>query len=105
MRLKILLLFSILLFIFLTSHYTSIYNKTDNSIKGIITDVTKKENYTELIVKNKEKILIKYYNDNCNYKLGDYIQVNGNLIKPNSNTNFNTFNYKQYLLSKKIYWI
>ena len=40
-----------------------------------------------------------------NYNLGDTIEVNGTLEKPNDNTIPNTFNYKKYLYHKRIEYI
>ena len=40
-----------------------------------------------------------------NYNLGDTIEVNGTLEKPNNNTMPNTFNYKKYLYHKRIEYI
>lgn len=40
-----------------------------------------------------------------NYNLGDTIEVNGTLEKPNNNTIPNTFNYKKYLYHKRIEYI
>ncbi len=60
-----------------------------------------------------DKVLINYYADNVEelndlidtYKIGDIIKVDGELSIPNDNTNFNLFNYRLYLRSKKIYYL
>nr|MBP3258968.1 DNA internalization-related competence protein ComEC/Rec2 [Bacilli bacterium] len=60
-----------------------------------------------------DKVLINYYADNVEelnnltytYKIGDIIKVDGELSIPNDNTNFNLFNYRLYLKSKKIYYL
>ena len=53
--------------------------------------------------KAKEKILVNIY-DKVDFKIGDKVKVYGSLILPSKNRNFYTFNYKNYLLSKKIYY-
>ena len=105
-QLKIILLFSILIYliIFLKNEiYFSKY-KSEKEIIGIVTKITEKENYAKIEIKAKEKILCTY-NNNTNLKLGMKIKVMGTLEKINENTNFNLFNYKKYMLSKKIKWI
>ena len=51
------------------------------------------------IVINNYQVICK---DKTNINIGSTIKVNGRVKKPSSNTNFNLFNYKNYLLSKKI---
>ena len=63
--------------------------------------------------KGKENIIINYYiktkkeKDKLTriLKLGDIVEVKGVLQKLKNNSNFYLFNYKKYLLSKKIKWI
>lgn len=82
---------------------TSIYNKNTKQVIGTIYSCKYKDDKTIIEIKNKEKLLINYYGKfNC--KLGTKIKVNGEIKKPNENTNFYLFNYKKYLLSKKIYY-
>ena len=57
-------------------------------------------------------ILIYYFKNNDeksyyiqNIKLGQKVYLNGTFKSPNENTNFKLFNYKNYLLSKKIFYI
>ncbi len=111
-RLKIILLFSIIIYCFIVIS-KDIY-KTNYNIGSID---------TELIIKNIEitgdkvvivskEIIINYYLDSEaekkhfeTFQLGDYLKVTGNLSYPSENTLFNQFNYKDYLKSKKIYYI
>jgi len=98
---KILLLFSLLVLIYtiyITKNdiYKSKY-KNEKIIYGYINSI--KENQIELI--GKEKIIVK--TKNTNYKLGDYIKCYGKMNNVNHNTNFNLFDYNNYLKSKKIY--
>ena len=100
--------FVILTFIytyFITSnlYFKSKYDINTNSIKGIVIEVEFKNDKTNLIVKGKEKVLVTIY-DTLDIKTGDFVEVVGNLKKPSTNTIFNQFNYRNYLLSKKIYW-
>ena len=100
---KILLRFSLLVLIY-TIYITKndIYHskyKDEKIIYGYINSI--KENQIELI--GKEKIIVK--TKNTNYKLGDYIKCYGKMNNVNHNTNFNLFDYNNYLKSKKIYHI
>ena len=45
-----------------------------------------------------------YYYNNIELNLGDKVKVMGSLELLNSNTNFNLFNYKNYMLSKNTYY-
>ena len=61
-----------------------------------------------LKIKSKEKIIVSYYlseNEDISYlKIGDTVKIEGEFEIPKENTNFNLFNYKNYLLSEKIYF-
>jgi len=105
-KLKIILLFSILLYIsfIIKNEIYFIKYKNENEIIGIVTKVNNYDNYSKLEIKSKEKILC-IYNSNIDIKLGTKIKITGILKEPDTNTNFNLFNYKKYLLSKKIKWI
>ena len=48
---------------------------------------------------------LSYFKGDFNYHLGDYVEINGNLIKPSNNTIPNLFNYKDYLKYKEIDYI
>ena len=109
-KLKTKLLLSIiiiltLLFIFqISQNKISKYNKKTNVIYGTVIECNNNKNKTTLIVKGKEKILVNYYNKyNC--KLGEKIEIKGKIKRPRNNTVFYQFNYKKFLLSKKIYYI
>ena len=89
------------------------YNIQDNYFEGVIIDFYIDGNYLSMLVKGKEKLQASYYfksleekeNFIKDYKLGDCIAIYGNLQIPSSNTNFNGFNYKQYLYYEKIYYV
>ena len=107
-KLKIILLFSLIIFIyvFYITH-NNIYNSkysNETIIEGIVNNYKIKDNKIEIELIGKEKVLVKY-NEQLDIKLGDKIKLYGTLMKPNNNTNFNLFNYNNYLKSKKIYYI
>ena len=103
---KIILILSILYTFYITKNliYHTNYQEGEITLIGKIINITHSSDKTDLIIKSKEKIKVTYYG-NIDYKLGDYIKVNGNLTKPYNNTIFNLFNYNKYLLSNKIYYI
>lgn len=84
------------------------YSEGFNSIEGKIVSIQTTDNHLKIILNSKEKILINYIDDKKiidSLKLGQIINVKGNIITPKENTNFNLFNYRNYLKSKKINWI
>ena len=57
-----------------------------------------------MIIKNKEKIIVNYYIKTLEEKslleklnIGDYYSFKGEIKIPSKNTNFNLFNYQNYL--------
>ncbi len=92
---------------FLTFKTKPLPNK--NEFIGEILDVKIKNEKITIKLNTDEKILINYYiknNENySNLKIGSIIKVEGKLDYPKKNTNFNLFNYKNYLLSEKIYFV
>ncbi len=79
-------------------------NQINDIVIGKITNIKEKEEYTEIDLKEKQKILVTYKGKNT-YKLGDIIKIEGKVEEPNNNTFPNLFNYKKYLKSKKINYI
>ena len=79
---------------------SSIYNN-QRIINGKVLQCVQKENKTQYIIQNKEKVLINY-DKKIPCQLGSTIKVYGKTETPKSNTNFYLFNYKKYLLSKNI---
>jgi competence protein ComEC len=107
-KLKIFLLFSLTFLVFIYVYYknnniNSIYTNDMTSIEGIITDINYEKNKISFIVKNKENILVNDYKLISDVRLGDYVHIEGIMKEPQINTNFNLFNYKNYLLSKRVY--
>ena len=107
-----LLTFAYCLLVINNRYYKTNYNNKTNSVIGVITNLDIDGNKVTINLRAKEKLIVNYYLSSeeelkiyNNYKLGDKLKVIGIFSKPNSNSNFNLFNYKNYLLSKKIYWI
>lgn len=104
-KLKIILPFSLFVIcyvIFTVNHKPiSKYNKNETEITGRIYSCQIKEDQTIIKIKGKENILINYYGK-INCILGYQIKAKGEMKMPNQNTNFNLFNYQNYLKSEKI---
>ena len=105
----IVFLYVLLFNIFFT--YKSKFNGRENNIYGTVIDIKKKDNKLSLLIKSKEKIIVNYYYKNekekeiIKIKYHDYIKIDGEMKNPTNNTVFNTFNYKDYLKHKNIYYI
>ena len=97
-KLKILLLFSLVFIFVFRLQIKYNYNPNDNYVIGKVIDYKVKENYTII---NLNEIIVYYY-DEFKYKIGDTIKVEGDIKEIEPNTNFNLFNYKKYMLSKRI---
>ena len=110
-KLKTTLLFSILIiccfiycFCYINSDRKSKYELSCMDFIIKITKINYKENEVVIEGVGKEKLLINYEGD-FNYKLGDKVSIKGTLKEPSSNTNFNLYSYKKYLLSKRIFLV
>lgn len=90
-----------------SSHYKS--NTT--TFNGVITDYAINEDKINLTITSKENLYISYYFKNIeeyqyyqkNIKYGQKVKIKGSLLKPSNNTIPNNFNFREYLLSKKIF--
>ncbi len=90
---------------------TSQYNVQENSIKGKVLFYKIDGDKLSIILKAQEKVMINYYfknekekyNYQTNFKINSLIYVEGSFKEPPKNTIPNTFNYKKYLYSQKIY--
>lgn len=104
-KLNLIFLFSII-YVFIVIKLNLITTKYNDivSITGVVTNIKYSDDKTTITIKNKEKILIYTHND-ISLNLGDYVNVTGKFYLPNENTTKNIFNYRNYLKSKKIYWI
>ena len=90
--------------------YTTVYNDFNNKT-FTITNITIKDYGLKLDLKGKEKVIGYIYTKNNKetkditntYLLGDKVLINGEKKEISNNTVPNTFNYKKYLESNKIY--
>ena len=84
------------------------YDKSYNDIKyieGIINNIEIIDNDVKIYI-DKYLILINYdYIKKLNINIGNKIRVYGNIKIPDEEHNFNMFNYRKYLLSKKIKYL
>ena len=115
-KLKIILLFSLVLyviFIIKNNIFFCHYDLNTKKIQGIIISYKIDGNYLSLIIKGKSKIKATYYfksekeveSFKKDIRLGDTYLFNGTVNEISENSNFNLFNYRRYLYSTKIYYI
>lgn len=101
-----------LLILFITS-YKSKYNIEDIFVEGIIDKYKFDGDKMSLEVIGLERIVCNYYFDDIdeknyylnNIKYGQKVYLNGTMAFPNENSNFGLFNYRKYLLGKKIHYV
>ena len=106
----VLLIAFILYFVSNSIDYITIYDSFNNE-PFIITNITIKEYGLKLDLKGKEKVIGYIYTNNNEetkqiskeYEIGDKVTVTGEKKEITNNTVPNTFNYKKYLQSNKIY--
>ena len=110
-KLKIILLFSFILSIvilFFRIKNDSVEESNITSIDGIVKEYSVDGDKLNIIIDNYKVIYYfkseKELND-FNISYGDKIKFIGNSYIPKNNTNFNMFNYRLYLKSKKINYI
>ena len=107
----ILITFSIIYVFYFTKikKYNSIYDNNQKEVVGIISKIIIDDDNIKLTLKSKEDIIVTYYykskEEINNLKLGLKVKVFGELKKPLNNTIPNIFNYKNYLETKKIYYL
>ena len=107
----ILITFSIIYVFYFTKikKYNSIYDNNQKEVVGIISKIIINDDNIKLTLKSKEDIIVTYYykskEEINNLKLGLKVKVFGELKKPLNNTIPNIFNYKNYLETKKIYYL
>ena len=94
------------------SNYKSVYSLNTKIIEGTLIDKQIDGNKLSIIIKEKEKIKGTYYietekelDELKKLELGSKIRIFGELNIPNNNTIKNTFNYRSYLKSNKIFLI
>lgn len=107
----ILITFSIIYVFYFTKikKYNSIYDNNQKEVVGIISKIIINDDNIKLTLKSNEDIIVTYYykskEEINNLKLGLKVKVFGELKKPFNNTIPNIFNYKNYLETKKIYYL
>ena len=79
----------------------NIYVSKDMKIYAIVTKIKQDKEKTVIDVRQGKKYRITFY-EQINVSLGDKVLISGKFNTPKSNTVFNAFNYRKYLLSKKI---
>ena len=94
----ILVLFYVFINVIIIKH-ESIYQNNNKVFYGTIIKISP----STITIKGKEKLICNYKNNN--YKLGDYVKLEGVLNTPSNNTILNNFNYKEYLKYNNIYYI
>ncbi len=112
-KLKIILGLSLGIFLIFNLSYKSKYNDNTNYISGIIDKYKFDGSKLSLEVLGKERIACNYYFDSLEekkefqkkIKYGQTVYLEGTINIPSENTNFKLFNYRNYLLSKKIYYV
>ena len=91
--------------IFVLKTRISLYNIDDNRFYGTVTKCKFKDDKLQFTLHSKEDLIVTYFYKNNEekddlenkIKQGLLIEVEGNLMEPNSNTIPNTFNYRDYL--------
>ncbi|MEG1146267.1 MAG: DNA internalization-related competence protein ComEC/Rec2 [Bacilli bacterium] len=95
-KLKVILLFSLSLLVFINVYLKIDNYKYDNSKVKSIEGIVKSKNENKYHI-NDSLVITDYP-----LEVGDKVLVTGEKKEPSENTNFNLFNYKNYLLTKKI---
>ncbi|MBR4693426.1 MAG: DNA internalization-related competence protein ComEC/Rec2 [Bacilli bacterium] len=83
--------------------HKTLYTITDTKVIGIIISIKEKEDYTEYIVKGKEKVICKSSEKN-KYNLGDKVLLIGTLSTPKKNKTKDLFNYEEFLKHNNIFF-
>ena len=84
-----------------TLNEENIHISKDMNIYVVVTKIKQDKEKTIIDVKRGKKYRITFYKQ-INVNLWDKVLISGKFNTPKSNTVFNTFNYRKYLLSKKI---
>ena len=105
------LLYSVLMILFFEGH--SKYELKEEEIVGIVERYQVDGDKLTIYLKGKEIVVVTYYFETevekeqylKKLELGSQIKVNGKLEEASDNTVPNLFNYRKYLLYKKIYYL
>ena len=99
-------------YIIITNYkYDNLYKDvTKLNVCGVIVEeMSQNDFYDRYVVKilqgkyKNTKLILKVKKDKIDIKLGDIIDVSGEFEEPSVQRNYNGFDYKQYLKTKKIY--
>ena len=99
-------------YIIITNYkYDNLYKDvTKLNVCGVIVEeMSQNDFYDRYVVKilqgkyKNTKLILKVKKDKIDIKLGDLIDVSGEFEEPSVQRNYNGFDYKQYLKTKKIY--
>ena len=99
-------------YIIITNYkYDNLYKDvTKLNVCGVIVEeMSQNDFYDRYVVKilqgkyKNTKLILKVKKDKIDIKLGDLIDVSGEFEEPSVRRNYNGFDYKQYLKTKKIY--
>ena len=103
-RIKTLLESKYTLIIVIIFTIISMFRNIPSSIDNIYIIKHLKISEDKIVITTKHTLITYYVKDDIlDLKIGDEIKVDGDISTPNDNTNFNLFNYRLYLKSKKIY--
>ena len=100
---KVSIIFLLLFYTLYIMNILLIRDYSLDSFEGTITNIVYKEDYNQITVVNGfKKVLVNhYYNEYCNYNIGDIVKVSGENIKMEHNRVPLMFDYKEYLISKR----
>ena len=99
-------------YIIITNYkYDNLYKDvTKLNVCGVIVEeMAQNDFYDRYVIKilqdkyKNTKLILKVKKDKIDIKLGDLIDVSGEFEEPSVQRNYNGFDYKQYLKTKKIY--
>ena len=79
------------------------YSLDEKNFTLIVKNIVHNDGYYTIYLKGRDNVISNYYND-ISFEIGDTLLVNGDLSLPSNNTIFNTYNYKQYLKGKNIFY-
>ena len=105
---KIFIIITIILILVRITTFYCINNKSrypneNATIEGKVLNIKEHDDYLNIIIKGKELFNCYYSNKDIIIKEKDIVRINGQINTPTNNTIPNTFNYKKYLKSLKIY--
>lgn len=95
-------IFSFIKVVFTYVSYKNIYEEEKRSITGKVVEIKEEKDKVTFDIKNGKKYRVITYKK-LKYELGDQVFISGIFYTPSSNTIFNLFDYRKYLLSKGVY--